>query len=148
MILQIDFAFRKNSRKNNVVFASKEHHNADETTMTSRVQTVSFIAVESVFSKKDFSSFLNTNIMCLKIDNYTMQKSLSKRSSSRRSEIATFSLTTRRCNVNVLQMISSQEINNALTIFRYKSSEKKSRKCSRQLNVNITTTTSTQNEEL
>jgi hypothetical protein len=136
------------ARKNNVAFASKEHYNVDETTMTSRVQAASFIAVESIFSKKEFSSFLNTDIMCLKIDNYTMQKSLNKQSSSQKSKIATFSLTTRERSVSVLQMISSQKINNTLTILRYRSVEKKSRKCSKQLNANITTTTSTQNEEL
>jgi hypothetical protein len=136
------------ARKNNVAFASKEHYNVDETTMMNRVQIASFIAVESIFSKKEFSFFLNTNIMCLKIDNYIMQKLLNKRSSSQRLKITTFSSTTRRCNVNVLQMISNQEINNALTTFRYKFFEKKSRKRSKQLNANITTTTSTQNEKL
>jgi hypothetical protein len=136
------------ARKNNIAFASKKHHNVDKTTMTSRVQAALFTALESISSKKKFSSFLNTNIMCLKIDNYRVQKSLSKQSSSQRSKIATFSLTARRRSVSVLQMISSQEVNNALTSLRYKSSEKKSRERSRQLNADITTTTSTQNEKL
>jgi hypothetical protein len=47
-----------------------------------------------------------------------------------------------------LQMISSQDVNNALTVFRYKSFEKKSRERSRQQNADNTTTTSTQNEKL
>jgi hypothetical protein len=45
-------------------------------------------------------------------------------------------------------MISNQEINNALTILKYRSSEKKSRERFKQLNANNTTTTSTQNKEL
>jgi DNA primase large subunit len=86
--------------------------------------------------------------MCLKIDNYTIQKSLNKRSSSQRSKTAIFSLTACRRSVSVLQMISSQNVNNALTIFRYKSFEKKSRERSKQQNADNTTTTNTQNEEL
>jgi hypothetical protein len=77
-----------------------------------------------------------------------MQKSLSKQLSSQKSEIATLSSTTRRRNVSVLQMIISQEINNALTTLRYKFFKKKSRKRSKQLNANIMTTTNTQNEKL
>jgi hypothetical protein len=45
-------------------------------------------------------------------------------------------------------VISSQEINNALTILKYRASEKKSRKRFKQLNANNSTTASTQNEEL
>jgi hypothetical protein len=45
-------------------------------------------------------------------------------------------------------MISSQEINNALTILKYKSFEKKLRKRFKQLNANNTTTANTQNEKL
>jgi hypothetical protein len=45
-------------------------------------------------------------------------------------------------------MISSQEVNNALTILRYRSFEKKSRERFKQLNTNNTSTASTQNEEL
>jgi hypothetical protein len=133
----------KETRENNVAFTSKEHHKIDETTMTNRAQIVSFIAIESISSKKEFSFFLNTNIMYLKIDNYTMQKSLSKQSSSQKSKIATFSLTARRRSVNVLQMINNQKVNNALTILWYKSFEKKSRKRLKQLNADITTTTNT-----
>jgi hypothetical protein len=62
--------------------------------------------------------------------------------------VAIFSLTTRRRSVSALQMISSQEVNNALTILKYKSFEKKSRKRFKQLNANNTTTINTQNEEL
>jgi hypothetical protein len=86
--------------------------------------------------------------MCLKIDNYTVQKSLNKQSSSQKSKTAIFSSTTRRRSVSVLQMISSQNVNNALTALRYKFFEKKSRERSRQQNANNTTTTNTQNEEL
>jgi hypothetical protein len=86
--------------------------------------------------------------MCLKIDNYSIQKSLDKRSSSQKSETAIFSSTTRRRSVSVLQMISSQDVSNALTALRYRSFEKKSRERSRQQNADNTTTTSTQNEEL
>ncbi len=135
------------ARKNNVAFASKKHRCVDETTMKSCAQIILIAAIES-FSSKDFSSFLNTKIMCLKIDNYTIQKSLNKRSSSQKSETAISSLTTSRRNVSVLQMISNQDINNALTILRYKFFEKKSRERSRQRNANNTTTTSTQNEKL
>jgi hypothetical protein len=82
--------------------------------------------IESFFSKKKFSSSLNTEIMCLKIDNYTIQKSLNKQSSSQKSKTTIFSSTTRRRSVSVLQMISNQNINNALTILRYRFFEKKS----------------------
>jgi hypothetical protein len=136
------------ARKNNVAFASKEHHCVDEKTKRSCVQIVQIAAIESFFSKKEFSSSLNTEIMCLKIDNYTIQKSLNKRSSSQKSKITFFSSTTRRRSVNVLQMINNQDVNNALTILRYKSFEKKSRECSKQQNANNTTTRSTQNEKL
>jgi hypothetical protein len=107
------------ARKNNVAFAFEEHRCADDTNARSCVQIVSNAAIESFFSKKEFSSSLNTEIMCLKIDNYTIQKSFNKRSSSQKSKTTTFSLTARRRSVSVLQMISSQEINNALTILRY-----------------------------
>jgi hypothetical protein len=136
------------ARKQNVASAFAEHRCADDTNVKSCVQTASKTAIESFFSKKEFSSFLNTEIMCLKIDNYTIQKFLNKRSSLQKSKTTTSSLTARRRSVSVLQMISSQEINNALTTFRYRSFEKKSRKRSRQQNADITTTTSTQNEEL
>jgi hypothetical protein len=135
-------------RKNNIAFVSKKHHCADEKTKRSCVQIVQIVAIESFSSKKEFSSFLNTEIMCLKIDNYTIQESLNKRSSSQKLKTAIFSLTTRRRSVSVLQMISNQNVNNALTILRYKSSKKKSRERSRQQNADNTTTTSTQNEKL
>jgi hypothetical protein len=138
----------KEARKNNVAFASKEHYCADKKTKRNCVQTALIAAIESFSSRKEFSSFLDTKIMYLKIDNYTIQKSLSKRSSLQKSKIIIFSSTTRRRSVNVLQMINSQNVNNALTILRYRSFEKKSRKCSRQQNTNNTTTTNTQNEEL
>jgi hypothetical protein len=77
-----------------------------------------------------------------------IQKSLNKRSSSQKSKTATLSFTARRRSVHVLQIISNQEINNALTIFQYRSFEKRSRERSRQQNADITTTTNTQNEEL
>jgi hypothetical protein len=136
------------ARKNNVTSASEEHRCVDDTNARSCAQIILIVTIESFFSKKEFSSFLNTKIMCLKIDNYTIQKSLNKRSSSQRSKTTTFSLTTRRRNVNVLQIISNQKINNALTILRYRSFEKRSRECSRQQNADFTTSTSTQNEEL
>jgi hypothetical protein len=124
----------KKARKNNVVFASKEHHCADEKTKRNCVQ-IALIATIKVFSsKKEFSSFLNTEIMCLKMNSYTIQKSLNKWSSSQRSKTIIFSLTTRWRSVSVLQMIHNQEINNALTIFRCKFFEKKSRERSRQQN--------------
>jgi hypothetical protein len=121
----------KKTRKNNIASASKRHHCADEKTRRSCVQASQIAAIESFFSKKEFSSFLNTKIMCLKIDNYTIQKSLNKRSSSQKSKTTTSSSIARRRSVSVLQMISSQDVNNALTILRYKSFEKKSRKRSR-----------------
>ncbi len=136
------------TRKNNIAFASKKHYCADEKIEKNCVQIVQIVTIESFFSKKEFSLFLNTKIMCLKIDNYTVQKSLNKRSSSQKSKTTIFSSTTRRRNVNVLQMISNQNINNALTIFRYKYFEKKSRERSRQQNADNMTTTSTQNEKL
>ncbi len=138
----------KEARKINIASASKEHHCADEKTKRSCVQTAQNAAIESFSLKKEFSSFLNTKIMCLKIDNYTVQKSLNKQSSSQKSKTAIFSSTTRRRSVSVLQMISSQNVNNALTALRYKFFEKKSRERSRQQNANNTTTTNTQNEEL
>ncbi len=70
------------ARKINIAFASKEHHCADEKTKRSCVQAVQSAAIVSFSLKKEFSSFLNTEIMCLKIDNYTIQKSLDKRLSS------------------------------------------------------------------
>ncbi len=81
--------------------------------------------------------------MCLKIDNYLIQNSLNKRSSLQKSKTAIFSSTTRRRSVNVLQMISNQNVNNALTIFRYKSFEKKSRERLKQQNADNTMTTNT-----
>jgi hypothetical protein len=140
--------YLEKARKINIASASKEHHYADEKTKRDCVQAAQSAAIESFSLKKEFSSFLNTEIMCLKIDNYIIQKSLNKRSSSQKSETAIFSSTTRRCSVSVLQMISSQNVNNALTAFRYKSFEKKSCERSRQQNANNTTTTSTQNEKL
>jgi hypothetical protein len=86
--------------------------------------------------------------MCLETSNYTIQESLSKQSFSQKSNVVIFSLTTRWRSVSVLQMISNQEINNALTILKYKLFEKKSRKRFKQLNTNNTTTASTQNKEL
>jgi hypothetical protein len=136
------------ARKNNVAFASEEHRCVNDTNARKCAQIVLIAAIKSFFSKKEFSSSLNTKIMCLKIDNYIVQKFLNKRSSSQRSKTTTFSFIARRRNVSVLQMISSQEINNALTILRYRSFEKKSRERSRQQNANITTTTCTQNEKL
>ncbi len=59
-----------------------------------------------------------------------------------------FFATARRRSVNVLQMISNQNVNNALAVLRYKSFEKKSRERSRQQNANNTTTINTQNEDL
>jgi hypothetical protein len=86
--------------------------------------------------------------MCLETNNYTIQQSLSKRSFSQRSNVAIFSLTTRRRSVSVLQMINNQEINNTLTILKYKSFERKSRKRFKKLNANNTTTINTQIEKL
>jgi hypothetical protein len=140
--------YLKETRKNNIAFASKEHHYVDEKTKRNCVQMNSIAAIELFFSKKKVSSFLNTKIMCLKIDNYMIQKSLNKRSSSQKSKITTFSSTTRRRSVNVLQMINNQNVNNALTILWYKFFEKKSRERSRQQNADNTTTTNTQNEKL
>jgi ribosomal protein L22 len=86
--------------------------------------------------------------MCLETSNYTIQESLSKRSFSQKLNVTIFSFTTRRRSVSVLQMINNQEINNALTILRYKSFKKKSRKRFKQLNADNMTTISTQNEKL
>jgi hypothetical protein len=79
--------------------------------------------------------------MCLKIDNYIVQKSLNKQSSSQKSKTTIFSSTTRRRSVSVLQMIDNQDVNNALTILRYKSFEKKSRERSKQQNADNAMTT-------
>jgi hypothetical protein len=138
----------KKTREKNIAFVSRENQIASRTTTNSREQVATFAEIRSFFSKKKFSSILSTEIMCLETNNYTVQKSLSKKSFSQRSNVAIFSFSARRRSVSVLQMISSQEVNNALTILRYRSSEKKSRKRFKQLNANNTTTTSTQNEEL
>jgi hypothetical protein len=130
------------------MLASKENRIVNRATASSREQIATFAAIESFFSKKEFSSFLSTEIMCLETSNYTIQESLSKRSFSQRSNVAIFSLTTRQRSVSVLQVISNQEINNALTILRYKSFEKKSKERFKQLNADNTTTASTQNEKL
>jgi hypothetical protein len=42
------------ARKNNIAFASKKHHCADEKTKKSCVQTAQIAAIESFFSKKEF----------------------------------------------------------------------------------------------
>jgi hypothetical protein len=136
------------ARKNNIASASKRHHCADEKMRRSCVQIAQITVIESFSLKKEFSSFLNTKIMCLKIDNYIVQKSLDKRSSSQKSKTIIFSSTARWRSVSVLQMISSQDVNNALTTLRYRFFEKKSRERSRQQNADNTTTTSTQNEKL
>ncbi len=86
--------------------------------------------------------------MYLETSNYTIQKSLSKRLFSQISNVTVFSLTTHRRSVNVLQVINNQEINNALTILKYKSFEKKLRERFKQLNANNTTIINTQNEKL
>ncbi len=116
--------------------------------MKNCAQIISIVTIESFFLKTKFSSSLNTKITCLKIDNYTIQKSLNKRLLSQKSKITTFLFTIRRRSVNVLQMINNEEINNALTILRYRFFEKKSRKRSKQQNADITTTINTQNEKL
>jgi hypothetical protein len=136
------------ARKNNVAFAFEEHRCVNYTNVKNCAQIASIAAIRSFFSTKEFSSSLNTEIMCLKIDNYIVQKFLNKRSSSQRSKITTSSFIARRRSVSVLQMINNKKINNSLTILRYRFFEKKSRKRSRQQNANITTTTNTQNEEL
>jgi hypothetical protein len=138
----------KEARENNIMLASRENRIVSRATTSSREQVATFAAIEFFFSKRKFSSFLNTEIMCLETNNYTIQKSLSKRSFSQKSNVAIFSFTARRRSVSVLQMISSQEINNALTILRYRSSEKRSRERFKQLNANNTSTASTQNEKL
>ncbi len=138
----------KKTKEKYIMIASKENQIVNRATTNSREQVVTFAAIRFFFSKKKFSSFLSTKIMCLETSNYTIQKSLSKRSFSQRSNVTIFSLTTRRRSVSVLQMISSQEINNALTILKYKSFEKKLRKRFKQLNANNTTTANTQNEKL
>jgi hypothetical protein len=104
--------------------------------------------MKSYFSKKNFFMFLSTEIMCFETSNYIIQKSLSKRSFSQKSNVTIFSFTTRWRSVSVLQIISSQEINNALTILKYKSFEKKSRERFKQLNADNTSTINTQNEKL
>jgi hypothetical protein len=120
------------TRKNNVASASEEHRYIDDTNVKSCAQIISIATIKSFFSKKIFSSFLSTKILCLKIDNYIVQKFLNKRSSSQKLKTITFLLIARWRSVNVLQMINNQKINNTLTILRYRSSEKKSRKRLRQ----------------
>jgi hypothetical protein len=138
----------KKTKEKNIMFAFKKNQIVSRTTTNNKKQIATFVEIRCFFSKKEFSSFLNTEIMCFEMNNYTIQKSLSKRSFSQRSNVTIFSFTTRRCNVNVLQMINNQEVNNALTILKYKSFEKKSRKRFKQLNANNTTTINTQNKEL
>ncbi len=138
----------KKARKNNIMLASRENQIVSRATANSRKQVATFAAIRFFFSKKKFSSFLSTKIMCLETNNYTIQQSLSKRSFSQRSNVAIFSLTTRRRSVSVLQMINNQEINNTLTILKYKSFERKSRKRFKKLNANNTTTINTQIEKL
>ncbi len=116
----------KKAKKNNIMLASRKNRIVDRTTANNKEQIATFAAIEFFFSKKKFSSFLSTKIMCLETSNYTIQESLNKRSFSQKSNITIFSLTTRRRSVSVLQMISNQEINNTLTILKYKSFEKKS----------------------
>ncbi len=140
--------YAKKTREKNIMIASRKNQIISRTTTSSRKQIATFAAIRSFFLKKKFLSFLNTKIMCLETSNYTIQESLSKRSFSQKLNVAIFSLTTRRRSVSALQMISSQEVNNALTILKYKSFEKKSRKRFKQLNANNTTTINTQNEEL
>ncbi len=97
----------KEAKENNIMLASKENRIVSRATTNSREQVATFAAIESFFSKKKFFSFLSTKIMCLETSNYTIQKSLSKRSFSQKSNVTIFSLTTRRRSVSVLQMISS-----------------------------------------
>ncbi len=138
----------KRTKEKNIMIASRENQIVSRATASSREQIATFAAIKSFSSKKKFSSFLSTEIMCLETSNYTIQESLSKQSFSQKSNVVIFSLTTRWRSVSVLQMISNQEINNALTILKYKLFEKKSRKRFKQLNTNNTTTASTQNKEL
>jgi hypothetical protein len=138
----------KKTKEKNIMFALKKNQIVSQTTTNSRKQIATFAEIRFFFSKKEFSSFLNTKIMCFETNNYTIQKSLSKRSFSQKSNVTIFSLTTRRRSVSVLQIISSQKINNALTILKYKSFEKKSRERFKQLNADNTMTIITQNKEL
>ncbi len=125
------------------MLASRKNRIVDRAITNNKKQIATFAAIEFFFSKKKFSSFLNTEIMCLETNNYTIQKSLNKRLFSQKSNVTIFSLTARRHSVSVLQMISSQKINNTLTILRYKSFKKKSRKRFKQLNADNTLTAST-----
>ncbi len=91
----------KKAKKNNIMLASRENRIVSRATANSREQIATFVAIEFFFSKK-FSSFLSTEIMCLETSNYTVQKSLSKRSFSQKSNVAIFSFTARRRSVSVL----------------------------------------------
>ncbi len=64
----------------------------------SKKQIATFVEIRSFFSKKKFSSFLNTKIMCFEMSNYIIQKSLSKRSFSQKWNVTIFSFTTTRRN--------------------------------------------------
>jgi hypothetical protein len=92
----------KRAKEKNIIFASKENQIVSRTTTKSREQIATFDEIRIFFSKKEFSSFLNTEIICFETNNYTRQKSLNKRSFSQRSNVTIFSLTTRRRNVIVL----------------------------------------------
>ncbi len=92
----------KKTKEKNFIIALRENQIVSRTTTSSKEQVATFAAIRSFFSKKKFSSFLNTEIMCLETNNYTIQKSLSKRSFSQKSNVTIFSLTARRRNVSVL----------------------------------------------
>ncbi len=138
----------KKAKENNIMLASRKNRIVNRAITNSREQIATFVAMKSYFSKKNFFMFLSTEIMCFETSNYIIQKSLSKRSFSQKSNVTIFSFTTRWRSVSVLQIISSQEINNALTILKYKSFEKKSRERFKQLNADNTSTINTQNEKL
>jgi hypothetical protein len=138
----------KKTKERNIIFAARKNQIVNWAMTHSEKQIVAFITIEFFFSKKKFSSFLNTKIMCLEINNYTIQKSLSKRLFSSKSNVTIFSFTTHRRSVSVFQVNSSQKINNALTILRYKSFEKKSRERFKQQYADNITTINTQNEKL
>jgi hypothetical protein len=123
---------------NHLINYEFNHHSSSIQALTCSLRSRLMSRIEM---NSQFASFLNTKIMCLKIDNYIVQKSLNKQSSSQKSKTTIFSTTTRRRSVSVLQMISNQDVNNALTILRYKSFEKKSRERSKQQNANNTMTT-------
>ncbi len=140
-ILHLENANEYTSRRSQI--ERRENNN----TQTTNWQEVDESLIITLTSSKKIFSFMNIEIMCLKIDEYTIQETLEKQLFSQKSDLAILSSITRRRSVNVLLIAINQDVNiNAFSILRYKSFEKRSRERSR--NIETTTITRTQNDEL